>query len=102
MINKQKLFYKVNEFDIPISKHLENLIKKKKLKKISLISNGDDYQVLFTASPDKSRIIHSTSKNLGIKITKIGKIYLGNAKSVVINQKGKEIQLKNKGYIHQF
>jgi thiamine-monophosphate kinase len=102
MINKQKLFYKVNEFDIPISKHLENLIKKKKLKKISLISNGDDYQVLFTASPSKSRIILNTSKKLGIKITKIGKILSGIKKSIIIDQKGKQIELKNKGHTHQF
>ena len=102
MINSQNLSYQLHIDKIPISKQLFNLIKTKKISKSKLISNGDDYQVLFTASPDKSRIIYNTSKNLGIKITKIGKIYQGNAKSVIINQKGKQIQLKNKGYIHQF
>ena len=102
MINSQKLSYQLHIDKIPISKQLSNLINIKKISKTKLISNGDDYQVLFTASPDKSRIIHNTSKNLGIKITKIGKIYQGNAKSVIINQKGKEIRLNNKGYIHQF
>jgi thiamine-monophosphate kinase len=29
-----------------------------------MISNGDDYQILFTANKNKSRIIKSISKNL--------------------------------------
>jgi thiamine-monophosphate kinase len=102
MINKQNLSFMLNENSIPISKNLENLIKRTKLKKSNLISNGDDYQVLFTANPTKSRIILHTSKKLGIKITKIGKIILGSKKSIIIGQKGKQIEVKYKGYAHQF
>ena len=102
MLNKQNLSYQLNENKIPISQQLTNLIKVKKISKSKLISNGDDYQVLFTASPCKSRIIYNTFKNLGIKVTKIGKINSGSKKSIVIDQKGKQILLKNKGYIHQF
>ena len=71
-------------------------------KKLNLISNGDDYQILFTASASKSRIIYRTSKIHGIKITKIGKIISPNKKACVIDKKGKQILLKNKGYIHKF
>ena len=42
------------------------------------------------------------SKNIGIKITKIGKINSGSKKSLIIDQKDKQIVLKNKGYTHQF
>ena len=102
MLNKQNLSYQLNEDKIPISQQLINLIKAKKISKSKLISNGDDYQVLFTANPDKSRIIYNTSKNLGIKITKIGKINSGSKKSIVIDQKGKQILVKKKGYVHEF
>ena len=102
MINKQNLSYVLYENNIPISNSLLNLIKRKKLNKSNLVSNGDDYQVLFTASPIKSGIIYNTSKNLGIKITKIGKINSGSRKSIVIDQKGKQMLLKNKGYTHKF
>ena len=102
MINKQNLCYVLNIDDVPISRNLLNLIKIKKLNKSNLISQGDDYQILFTASPTKARIIHLTSKNLGIKITKIGKITSVNKKSIIIDQKGKQILIKNKGYTHQF
>ena len=102
MINKQNLSYHLNEDKIPVSKRLSNLIKDKKIKKSKFISNGDDYQILFTANVNKRRIIKNTSKILGVKITKIGRINSGNKKSVIIDQKGKQILLKKKGYIHQF
>ena len=102
MINKQKLSYQLWEEKIPLSKHLLNYLKKNNLKKSNFISNGDDYQILFTAGSDKSRIIQSTSKKLGIKITKIGKIILNNKKSSIISKKGKYLLIKNSGYKHQF
>ena len=102
MINKQKLSYQLWEEKIPLSKHLLNYLKKNNLKKSNFISNGDDYQILFTAGSDNSRMIQSTSKKLGIKITKIGKIILNNKKSSIITKKGKYLLIKNSGYKHQF
>ena len=102
MLNNLNCSYQIHEDKIPISKYLSELIKKKKLKKFKLISNGDDYQILFTASPSKSRIIQRTSRILHIKITKIGKIVSSKKKSYILDQKSKQILLKNKGYIHKF
>ncbi|MDC3030750.1 thiamine-phosphate kinase [Candidatus Pelagibacter sp.] len=102
MLNNQNLSFSLNEKKIPISKNLLKIIKTNAMKKIKLVSNGDDYQILFTASKDKSRIIAQTSKNLGIKISKIGKICSNKKRSVIIDEKGKEIVLKNKGHVHQF
>ena len=102
LLNKQKLSYKINLNDIPISKNLEKLINLNKLKKKSFISKGDDYEILFTASPSKSRIINKTAKSLGVKISKIGKICSHFQKSQIIDQKGKKITIKNKGYYHNF
>ena len=102
MINKQKLSYIIWEDQIPISRNLHSYLKKSDLKKSNFISNGDDYQVLFTASADKSRIIKSLSKKLSIKISRIGKIIPKNIKSSFISQKGKYLLVKNTGYKHQF
>tara|TARA_B100000902_G_C27148887_1_gene832648 strand:+ start:38 stop:997 length:960 start_codon:yes stop_codon:yes gene_type:complete len=102
MINRQKLSFFLNIEKIPLSQNLFRIIKLKKLKKINLISNGDDYQILFTADSNKSRIIHNASKSLGIKITKIGKIISGKNRSIIIDKKGKQIRAKYNGYIHQF
>ena len=102
MINKQNLSFHLFESKIPVSKNLNNIIKKQKLNKIDLISNGDDYKVLFTASVNKARIIKNVSKTTGIKITKIGKIVSGKDRSLIFDEKDKQIRAKSKGYIHQF
>ena len=102
MINRQNFSFHIFENKIPLSKNLNQLIKIKKFKKINIISKGDDYQILFTASPIKSRIIKKISKNTGVKITKIGKIISGKNRSKIISTKDKQIEAKNKGYIHRF
>ena len=102
MINRQNLSFHLFENKIPVSNKLNNLIKKQRLNKINLISNGDDYQVLFTADIKKARIIQKASKTIGIKITKIGKIVPGKNRSLIFDKKGKQIQAKSKGYIHRF
>ncbi len=102
MINRQSLSFHLFENKIPVSNKLINLIKKQRLNKINLISNGDDYQVLFTADIKKARIIQKASKTTGIKITKIGKIVSGKDRSLIFDEKGKQIRAKSKGYIHRF
>ena len=102
MINNQKLSYKIDMTKVPISKQLQKILVSKKLNKRLFVSKGDDYQILFTATPSKSRIINKTSKSLGIKISKIGKICSNSQKSQIIDQKGSEIAIKNKGYYHRF
>ena len=102
LINKQKLSYKLYLDKIPISNNLKKLILLKRLKKKSFISQGDDYQILFTASNSKSRIIAIIAKSLGIKISKIGKICSRAEKSQFIDQKGNKIALKYRGYYHKF
>tara|TARA_B100001250_G_C19753250_1_gene768825 strand:- start:234 stop:1193 length:960 start_codon:yes stop_codon:yes gene_type:complete len=102
LINNQKLSYKVNLKDIPISMNLRKVLKTKKLSKINFISQGDDYQVLLTAPKSKSGIIKRISNKLGVKITKIGKIQNKSLKSSIIDQNNAVITVKNKGYLHKF
>ena len=102
MINSQKLSYKLFLEDIPISNNLKKILELKKLSKINCISNGDDYQVLFTASKNNMRIIKKIAYNCRIKLTKIGLIQRHDEKSSIIDVKNREITLKNKGYIHKF
>jgi thiamine-monophosphate kinase len=102
MINSQNVRYEIHLDKVPISKHMEMLIKKHRFQKIKMISNGDDYQILFTANKNKSRIIKAASKKLNLKITKIGRILPSSHKSSIIDQKGRVLRVNNKGYVHQF
>ena len=88
--------------DIPISNNLNKLVQLGVIKKISCVSRGDDYQILFTSNPSKSRIISKIGKTLGIKISKIGKICAHSYNPEIINDNNKKITLKNKGYFHRF
>ena len=102
MLNNQKLSYKLNLDDIPISNNLKKVLKLKKLSKVNFISRGDDYQILFTASKSKRGMIKKISGKLGIGITKIGTIQNKSLKSSIIDHNNVAITLKNKGYFHKF
>ncbi len=102
MINTQKLSYKIDLKKIPISNNLNKVLNMKKLSKINYISNGDDYQVLFTASKSKRRIIKKISSHSRIKLTQIGSIERIDKKSSITDDENRTISIKNKGYFHQF
>ena len=85
-----------------ISDNLKKVLDFKKLSKINYISNGDDYQILFTASKNKTGIIKKIASNSRVKLTKIGSIQSYVEKSSIIDGKNLQISLKNKGYFHKF
>tara|TARA_X000000950_G_C13819802_1_gene621410 strand:- start:130 stop:1089 length:960 start_codon:yes stop_codon:yes gene_type:complete len=102
LINKQSLNYTLLYDRIPVSQNLKKFLISKKLSKKSFISQGDDYQILFTADSSKSKIISKIAQSSGIKISKIGKITSSRNISQILDQKGKKIAIKEKGYLHKF
>jgi len=102
LINKQRLSYNILLSKIPISFNLYKVLKNKKLFKKNFISNGDDYEILFTASKNKRSLIKKISKISKNKITRIGYIKKNLNKSSVLNGLNTKITLKNKGYFHTF
>ena len=102
LINKQKFSYEINLNKVPISKNLKFYLKKYNKKKHHFLSNGDDYQILFTASKKKRSLIRSISKRMNQKITLIGKIITGYKKNS-IKLDNKPVNASNfKGYSHKF
>ena len=88
--------------NIPVSVYLNLYLKRIKKNKINLISNGDDYQILFTANKNKRNLIKKISKATSTKVSIVGSI---TNKSIyrsikLINEK---FGLPKKlGYIHNF
>ena len=102
LINNQHLSFEINVNDIPVSKNLKVYLKKYKKVRTNYLFNGDDYQVLFTASQKKRSLIKSIAKKLNQKITIIGKINNGYKKNL-IKLDNKPQNLTNfKGYSHRF
>ena len=102
LINNQKLSYQIYLEKIPISSNLSKFLKKKKLLKENFISNGDDYEILFTAKKNNRNLIKKIAKKHKTKITRIGFIKKNTTKSSVLNALNSKIILKNKGYFHNF
>jgi thiamine-monophosphate kinase len=64
-----------------------------------VLSGGDDYELLFTAPPDKRNTIENLAKSLSLQLTCIGKATSGNSVQV-LDENGKEIALNKKGFSH--
>jgi len=92
----------INIEKIPLSKQLEQLIQSKNLNLINVISNGDDYQILFTSKKNNRNKIFKYSKISKVKISRIGLIT--RDKKLKTNNYGKVIDFKDKkmGYTHNF
>ena len=102
LVNKQKLSFEIDINKIPISKNLEIYLKKYNKNRKHYLFNGDDYQILFTASVKKRSLIKSIGKKMNQKITLIGKINNGYKKNL-IKLDNKSQKLTNfKGYLHKF
>ena len=102
LINKQKLSFEINVNKIPISKNLKFYLKKHDKSRTQYLFNGDDYQILFTASKKNRSLIKSIGKKMNQKITIIGKINNGYKKnSIKLDNKSQNLA-KFKGYSHKF
>ena len=102
LINQQNLSYEVELDKVPTSLQLKNYINKFKRNKKNYLSNGDDYQILFTASVNKRSLIHTFRKKMNQKITRIGKIVKSSKKNLIkINNKPQNLN-NFKGYSHKF
>tara|TARA_B100002051_G_C16623279_1_gene579420 strand:+ start:16 stop:975 length:960 start_codon:yes stop_codon:yes gene_type:complete len=102
LINEQTLSFELDVNKIPISKNLNFCLKKYKINKNDWLFNGDDYQILFTASKNKRSLIKSIGKRVNQKFTIIGEINNRFEKSTV-KLHNKPLNLnKFKGYSHKF
>ena len=102
LTNNQNNSYQIYFDKIPLSNNLKSIIKSKNLIKKNLISKGDDYQVLFTANSRDRSFIKKILSLKKLKITRIGKILHSKHKSSIIDRKGRQIEISNKGYLHTF
>ncbi|WP_126447471.1 thiamine-phosphate kinase [Sulfuricystis multivorans] len=65
------------------------------------LAGGDDYELIFTASPEHHAAIEGLSKRLGLPLTCIGKTEAGEAgRLTVLDASGKPVEVKQRGYDH--
>ena len=84
--------------DVGADVHLSMIPTSVENKTLELINSGDDYQICFTASEDKSVKVNNISERLGVHITEIGKIT--NTKELTLfDHEGNKMDLES-GYSH--
>lgn len=88
--------------DLPFSKNLRNISKKKKINLKNVFSRGDDYQILFTSNPKNRNLIKSISKKTNTKISRVGKIIPQKIIKMDDGDKMNNFSTNKTGYIHSF
>lgn len=95
------------EFDIghvPLSQATQNWLDAQMQKQAayeSLLSGGDDYEILFTARLHDSEAIEKMAADLGLEVTKIGRAVRQTETDVKTSLSGKPVKFEKKGYIHK-
>jgi thiamine-monophosphate kinase len=102
ILSRSNLSSKIFKNKIPISNYLNSYLIRTKKNKLSFISNGDDYQILFTASKKMRHLIKKISKSTSTKVEIVGIV-----KNKSVSKNGESIEEKFKfpkklGYIHNF
>jgi len=102
ILSRSNLSSKIFMNKIPISSFLNSYLVRRKKNKLNFISNGDDYQILFTASKKMRHLIKKISKSTSTKVSIVGIV---KNKSVSKNRKLTEEKFKfpkKLGFIHNF
>ncbi len=63
------------------------------------VTGGEDYELLFTANPDKREFISGLSLEDGLLITRIGKV-TDSGNILFIDARNDIIDFENKGFVH--
>lgn len=86
---------------LPRSKRFLDLCKAlKKSPETLMLSGGEDYELLFTASPQQGSKIQSLFAKLKTPVHHIGKITPHAKKIQILDAENKPISLRKKGYSH--
>ena len=88
--------------DLPMSTALVNYAGEAEARTLAL-SGGDDYELCFTAAPERSASINALAEQLKLSITRVGRITEAKnneATVVLLDRNSNEINLVRSGYRH--
>ncbi len=85
--------------DIPFSDAARFMIDRSPGLLNRLLTGGDDYELLFTATPGRARSIKALSRHIGVPVTHIGKMVAGSDVRVLTGS-GRTIAIERAGYTH--
>jgi thiamine-monophosphate kinase len=84
---------------VPISRDYLALSGDETKARMSAVTSGDDYELLFIASPDKSDRLFQLSRSIGLAFTPVGRVVAGQG--LTLTDRGGPVKLPDRlGYEH--
>jgi len=101
ILEESQVGARIWEDRIPISSLYQKWAKNySKVPHQFALNGGEDYELLFTASPEKRTKVSSLARSLNIPLTRVGEILRAKEGFHLIGKKGKEIKLHWLGFDH--
>jgi thiamine-monophosphate kinase len=85
---------------IPVSDAARAALRTGEMTLTGLLAGGDDYELLFAASPDKRAAIAQASSGLGLDMTRIGTFDAGRGRVVALDAEGSAVDFSTSGFKH--
>ncbi|WP_438274516.1 thiamine-phosphate kinase [Nitrobacter sp.] len=90
----------IDAASVPLSDATRGLIEQGQTCLESVVSGGDDYEILCTITEDRFSDFARTALSVGVAVTSIGTIVAGDTPPKWLDAEGKEIALSRLSYSH--
>ncbi len=95
-----KLSITIRADEAPLSEPARALLKRRPDLLSAVLTGGDDYELVFSASPGQAERIAALVQSVGVPITEIGRADAGPGRTNVIDAEGKAVAVSEYGYRH--
>lgn len=85
---------------VPLSRAAKAALEYRPVLRATVLGGGDDYELLFTASPWSASLVAAAARRAGVPVTRIGRMTRGKGVRV-LDGKGKNITPARGGYEHR-
>jgi thiamine-monophosphate kinase len=65
-----------------------------------LLAGGDDYELLFTAAPDRRAAVEAAGQAAGVPVTRVGRVVAGAPEVRLLDRAGKPMRVARLGFDH--
>ena len=91
---------RIEAASVPHSAQAQRWLETSDAYQLRLLSGGDDYEILFTAAPERRAAVRRAAARVAIAVTRIGAIAKGEGVSLV-DARGAPLPIPDFGYRHQ-
>lgn len=90
---------RIEAASVPLSGAAQRLVEQHSAVLSDALTGGDDYELVFTAAPDRAEELGRLAQELDLPLTRIGRIGEGSGVQV-IDRQGAPIELDHAGWTH--